>query len=1282
MFKGLMAMVEIVSVKQASAKWERNMFSRGVGFILIMALATACSPKEQKVEHRMPAKDEAINGVVNAGNTGGLGVDVVEKFNAKHGISKLEKTTRDSLFSLGSVFSERVQPMAELLLKPELFGRPEMENQVAQTVYSRFHEAMVEALANEAQRPTVLAFVNEYVEKYIMRGCDNELKECKNSSFYRRVRSTKELVIAKFKYAADGERCSQTNLSAYYRDLKMAYAYVNGRDDPRLDAYYAECGKLYLDELLVEEKRLAALEETNIEKAKTASHLEIVRDHAERLAQIIRRSSRFAGVAEYEAAFGKFYKDISPLAYSHSKRPAEVTSAEMKNLRRSILMEDAQLGKLNDPEFMAALDATEGAQDHHYSYSKMLSYLDEKSPKMLASLKMTKQSGRNAYLVIVERIASRQWDSQLATQFFDSLNSKNRDELEKIISHYVRMMMLRQVANSNAEMGDFFANIDFSTQEMFTRISDKALTLQKDWIEFHNAVKVVRDFTVGALNVPYDELSKIGIDVDNLVEATNYMVVLPHMMLMAYKMYERKFEVEFRTWYGIQKISYTDVFNYFFSSGTRSIFGVRPWFDYSPGLNKRYRYYKTADMMNAFYFAMRTGAFEIYGIDPKDFIKGTMDTMLAPFQVLVRESYDNHVKKVRSNQRDYNEGANLCREERIRRDKKQAGEPYRANYDYTVDFSKLNEGILINTPGMNLVTGFSAFGTQKMLHNAFVPYGDEGVAFHLIHDQEAMDLVRLGASYWQRYLGMMREIYVQYRKDSLKLSSGGAEVTAAQEDDIKSDVRYFDYGLRSFNHDLRRLYTHLRKTFEEISFDCSILSAQRELDLFHLVYKEEINYLKSLYQKWTQALALSGEERAVALSALNHDISLKVSYKEYGYTGRTFVDDTHFHYSPLDVFMRIKDYIPAISPEIKIRMPEEEAFVELDWFKKNHLRTEIPMHRASGELVSEAEFVRMAMVHWGPTDGLSSGDVYVNWPGFYAVRWGGTILSDKYIPAVTLWYMMGEVEMYESEQMDVCLRKAIPADDSVCKVKKSRLASVEELTRENLAIVELNSVREDHDKLYDEMGLGMFLHIEFSYYTGYSPTTYDSRTVGILLEPDTNEELAMLDSAYLLAAYSNVLGYRPNYPWEENDIKSGGGGHDMYDPQRFHPYKTLKVYKESREKFEYLLFQVDSETTRRVDGIFKSYYEMNRDLVADIEADAVEIEKSDKQRTASGETWVGLFGEEYKWRRGMRLTKYRDRVYENYISQSYMDEYRLKLRNFNQSTEYFFDPEAKPAAGQ
>ncbi len=1253
------------------------LMARVVLFFIPALFLSACSKEVQKIKHKVSNEDPLTN-VLNTQFTGALALDATEKFNAKYGITKLDRQSSSMLFGLEDPFENKVKPMAEVLLVEELYEHTELQNMTAERVFSRFHSAMVDALALEERRSEVLKFVTNYVDNYLLRGCNDELEECRYKDFYRRVRYTKELLLARLKYV-EGDRCGTIDTDEYYRLVHMSYGYIIGRDDPRLDAYYVECARTYLNKLQAKEVELRGLSNDDPRKVALPSLETEIRDHGEKISQIIARSDRIIADEELKLSYARFYTEIQPLHYNASSQPVGVSLHILKDARLRVLLEDAKKGRINDASYLKALDSDEGFQADEYAYERMREYLNEKSGKMLAALGIKMLEGRSVYLMILEKIVTRQWGSHLATKFFDHLHDKDHDKLEKVIQHYVQIMMLHQVAESNDEMGSFFNNIDFSTKEMLSRVSEKALTLQKDWVEFHDAVKVVRDFTVAALDIPYDELSKIGIDVDGLVDATNYMVVLPHMMLMAYKMYERRFSMELETWFGTVRIKYTDVFDYFFSSGTMASWGVRPWFNYSPGglqMNGWGRNYNTAAMINAFYFALRTGAFELYQVKPEDFLKGTMGTLISEHHVLVREMYEHHLSVREKKAVVYEQAKEFCAEERMRNERSKQGLPYVARYRHEIDFSDLNSGILITRPFMEQLTGKSASSSNdnRRLFNNWVVYGSDSLAWFWQDKQEMLDLIRLGGGYWVHYLGAMRTIFSEYKKDLFKIENSVDKLTVEQISAVDASVRSFDGVLREYEHDKRRLFTLMRQSIEETMLKCTLVATQRELDLFHLLYIKEVEFLRETYREWLAAIELPNAERkAQALEALNAKLSEEVAESAYNYTGRTYVDETHLHYAKLDVYMRLRNNIPEVSPEIAVRMPEKASeFHALDRYEESHLVAEIPITLHNGSRNSEDEFIRMAMGYWGPRQLATIGDQYISWAAYY-----GSKISHNYLQGLAAYYMLGEVEMYESDNLGQCLRRALPNVER-CRVKRQALIGVEEYQHENMSLARLVSVREDQEKLYEDMGISMFLDNGFIYYTGFSPTLYDSRTAGIITEPDKIEELSVLDTSYLLASYSKLLGYRPNYPWEENDINMGGGGQDNYNPDRITPWAHLKIYKESRGKFDFLLFKVKSETTEAVDGIFVDFYKQNKALVQDFEAAAVLQAEEDKRRVATGETWFGLDGKEYPFRRSVRISTRRPRVYDQYITQAYLDEYRLKLRNFNQSTEFFYDPEPAP----
>ncbi len=150
------------------------LMARVVLFFIPALFLSACSKEVQKIKHKVSNEDPLTN-VLNTQFTGALALDATEKFNAKYGITKLDRQSSSMLFGLEDPFENKVKPMAEVLLVEELYEHTELQNMTAERVFSRFHSAMVDALALEERRSEVLKFVTNYVDNYLLRGCNDEL---------------------------------------------------------------------------------------------------------------------------------------------------------------------------------------------------------------------------------------------------------------------------------------------------------------------------------------------------------------------------------------------------------------------------------------------------------------------------------------------------------------------------------------------------------------------------------------------------------------------------------------------------------------------------------------------------------------------------------------------------------------------------------------------------------------------------------------------------------------------------------------------------------------------------------------------------------------------------------------------------------------------------------------------------------------------------------------------------------------------------------------------------
>lgn len=1140
----------------------------------------------------------------------------------KHGIAEMSATL--STVARGSDAQRKIavlESLADKLLAQELITPIVAHNDDIFGLYYRFTEQLVDAFKYESVRARALPIFSRY-EALVRAGCDAELKNCRNLDFFRKVENVRDIFLPGFSIAGTGE-CQDADGGDYYNRLYLAYALSpRGTDEPALDILYLKCAL----------PRLAALSRLPAGTKQAAA----LKRMATELERIVARSERFVQAPEWKKSYAEFRQRLAPEKYVLADQPGTQLDQIIHKLRYVVLTKDADA--INDPAFVAATQEANIARNDIYSYDRIQKQFAAAKSPLLANLKIEPLTKFDTVFTIVDAVATRRWSPAMGAAFYARLKKDDpaqaKRALETALKGYAQAMFLKEVFNTNEEMGKFYRGGGVVTASLIQEAVDASISFQKYWTELYARIDLLRALASDALRLPETELAHLGLDAKQLVLASTYMVSFPHMLMMAYYLAERKFDIRLRIFWGYIDINYVDILNYIMAGGQG------PWFVYAPGKNpERWEYaFNTYQILHSLYFAFRTETFRVFQVDEEKFLRKVIDTILHDHVVMYREAVDSEIDIVNRYKDEWRASVEACTEERKRAEALAQGKVYVPRYRPEIDFADLDDGLLSTTRWFQALSGLTV--SQGTALSKLVPFSENSLNVTWGWTPEKLDMMRLGTGQVIRLVQSILQIYEQFLRDK-----GLAPA------EIQERVARAGKGLQKLQHEQRRFQTLFSQRVDQILMDCPVRMLAREAELFNEYWKAEIEHLRKVYRD--KVKVLRGEAKYEDLIA-NYKVK---GYESIGYTGQEDFSGTHYVYTALDAHVRVKDHLARIAPYIVVNMPTPEEMQktwvfrgfgsnELQWAK----RVNVGFFGRDGQLVSEDEFVRAAIAFGGDPTKVSDWKFF-SWEMAFVIKQVSQ-MNERFMHSLAIAYKMGEVETYPAGRPE-CLAVEQPAD---CKITKRGFVTADDLVREQGAIAQMLSVKPGQKELYELRGLLSLAPANLTYgiFGGTGYKVHNPTTVGTLMDPRNGAVTGFYDYPHhFVTAPINGIGIK--FDWDTSiEI-------EQYDPQRKSVENHLKDYYKSQVALEFIPFQLDKDTGTRLNAIYKNTLKQEVGFVRNLEA-AIE-----RQRLAD---------EQQGYRRQLRRTVKEEPYFGPYLTPRYPKLYNERIREFHQSTKGFFADEA------
>ena len=1018
-------------------------------------------------------------------------------------------------------------------------------------------------------------------------------------------------------------QCAGLEDGSFNRKLQMAYALVSrGVDEPRLDAVYLNC----------------AFEKLNFYRNIPASRASD-RELQALIVDIERMLSRADRAPMLRTALARFNSLLKPQDFNEAIHPANRVDMAIQNLRRKSLMENP--GMINDPEFIRAVDLANRSGSDAYNYTATMEFLKREGGEVMQNLGLREITERDALFTLVESVALRRWSPRMALSFYERLPRTNptamKERMEFIFKAYSQSLFLNELVKTNGEMAKFYKTNEVTSEEVIQEAIEKSQSMQGGWQNVYSRVSLLREFASSSLQINGTKLGDLGLDVQGMMVSSVYMVSIPHMMMLAYTLAEKRFRISIRTFFGIFTINYMDIIEWVFEGD------FLPWFIYAPGADtQRYAYVLNRfQVIHSFYFALRTGTFKVFNISEEQFLRKMIDTVVQGQIALMKDGIDSRNTALMAYTQEWNMAKLACDEELKRDEAKAQGRSYVAAYPAQINFNTLSDGLLSQTRWFRAVMGRELI--QKSRRSPMLQFDDISLAVNDAYNTERLDLTRLATGQLISNIEAILKVYEQYLRDT---NRGGA----LTESQIEEKMRAVSGGYEQLKHERRIFLTLVEQVADEMTKKCTLRLALRENELYNEVHWSEVDHLRNIYRD---------KKKIVAREATYENLVQKYKFSGYeslGYTGRDDFSGDAYQYTMMDAHMRVQRHLDKVAPNIRIAMPSEEAMKETEAFVKTERVVRVPFFNSDGSWVSEDDFVRAALSFGGELETRGARAFF-----FWETRFSLPVeplerLNSWHMHTLALLYKFGEVELYPANN-PVCL-SSVPQPAEVCPVRKKRFVTTADLTEQHLKLLNLVSVKPEEEELYGlrNMPAKFWINLTFETFSGTGRFTYDPTTNGTLINPITGGQQAFFDQPYAILS-SKLMGMGLKLPW----TPEGGDDRNGRLPYRLSVKELMLKYYHAQNRLENLSFQVEEDTNQKVSAIYSQIYAQDVAFTLDFENEVRRLEAQDQ---ASG------------LQRRFRRSLVEDPIMGPYLTRRYVDDFHVGERQFHAETKNFFAPAA------
>lgn len=492
--------------------------------------------------------------------------------------------------------------------------------------------------------------------KFILSGCDQQLKDCQNISFFSTDPQSARIIqiqlrtldsqITQSKLAQQGKCLKDCfeNIAQYYKLIGLAYDLRNAILDHDLEFLYLKHSREYaeyFDQLPQNQKDENLLERhTKIFEKIIASYQPDVND----------------------PDFASFVNNFSPWTYSRLEaNPFPHGTARMFNFAAQTFLYDKQSHQLSAP-FLEALKNSQEKEDRFgKSFSQILANLKESNSALLSLLSKDESQLQNSllsneYFFMIDRLYRGHLNSDEVKQIWSG-SKKDVKLFLATIQYYLKVNFIKTMLETNQGMREIYQKKEYAAATMFTDIVQKSQYVSERWMDMLTRFSNLANF----MN---ESLKQDGIDTPEMRQTNDifasikrnikYISVYPNMMIFVYQMVDQNAILDIKGSAGNEtKLDTSDLGKRLFLTGEEAA-KQEPWFNFADdqvGLNR-------TEMLFAYNFALVTKTFEVFDLKLAQDKNAVSNLRKLYFEKVIKPFLNDDVEQFRRDAINYENSVN------------------------------------------------------------------------------------------------------------------------------------------------------------------------------------------------------------------------------------------------------------------------------------------------------------------------------------------------------------------------------------------------------------------------------------------------------------------------------------------------------------------------------------------------------------------------------------------------------------------------------------------------
>jgi hypothetical protein len=723
--------------------------------------------------------------------------------------------------------------------------------------------------------------LDDYI-KMALKGCENGLNSCDSLSFLRRD-SKSVLVITE----AIKQKQANLKIDEYYRLIHVGFEINNQLRTPELEMLYIAKGKDYFDYL-----------------DKAGEEQKENKERHTKLFQLILGQNT---IDKNNPKMVEWLKQLNPWKFSNSDKSHTMLGANKifgvaaknfiyddKKLSASLLEVIKDNKKVTDTFGISFYESVNDIKKDFIKADKVkdLKILNEDEQKKvklsLIKEQVLKNLGinidtvlsddfqNNEYFYLVDRLFRDHFGIDEANLFWEG-TQKKESELDRIITLYSKMELLKMLFKTNAYMGTVFKQKDIPNEKLFEQVVNRSQTLTDDWKIFLGRIDMLTVFVKQKNKAKKSNLAATEKFLDSISRNIKYLAIYPNMMVIGDMMIDLEAEITVASFWGtpIQvkpKEVMKDLIN-----GNQA-----PWFifggDTTP-LNK-------TQTILSYYFGLETGVFDTFSVI-KDDGRTARALKLRFFLNAVKRTLSEETQKLKDSIEKL-EDINGDKVVEFQNNQVRCGMLEKNDLNFTIPSVPLED------IQKYLLFGNLSDGVLKSMFGLYVsgPIGEY-------------------ANFRDGYEALVIQIHSMMEVLKLKLAT---EADAQVVKDLQSEMDSYENLKHKFHK--AAVAQHFKVS------DCINNMVRMEMDRTLKVYELEIEFFGKVFEAANKLRTTVGADaKKKELEAIKKSLNMGPNDN---------ITDTTFVFSHLSLMNRIKAYNEELKPQVTYDMPNQSELDKLD----------------------------------------------------------------------------------------------------------------------------------------------------------------------------------------------------------------------------------------------------------------------------------------------------------------------------------------------------------------